>query len=42
MRPTDILREDHREINLMLDILEIICRKLESGRAVNSEDLREF
>ena len=39
MRPTDALREDHRAIRLMLGILESICGKLQSGAAVEPEDL---
>jgi len=39
MKPTDTLREHHRVINLMLDILKNICRTLESGETVRPEDL---
>jgi hemerythrin-like domain-containing protein len=39
MKPTDLLREDHRSINSMLEILETFCKELESGATVEPEDL---
>jgi len=39
MKPTDQLKEEHKAIKLMLDILEKIYRKLEAGEEINKEDL---
>lgn len=45
MKPTEQLKEEHKEIKLMLEILEAVCKEVESGREVKKEDLdriREF
>jgi hemerythrin-like domain-containing protein len=39
MRLVGMLKEDHKAMDLMLKILESICRKLESGERVESEHL---
>jgi hemerythrin-like domain-containing protein len=39
MKPTDILKEEHRHIELMLSILERMCRKLEANEQVNLNHL---
>jgi len=39
MKPTDILKEEHRGIELMLSILERMCRKLQVCEDVNPEHL---
>lgn len=45
MKATEILRKEHRAIELMLDILESACAKLEAGNSVDHqhlEDMTEF
>jgi len=39
MKPTEQLRKEHKAIKLMLDILEKVCERLESGQKVNPEHL---
>ncbi len=39
VKPTDVLKEEHREIKLMLEILEKICQKLEEGEEVDAKHL---
>lgn len=40
MKPTEQLKEEHRIISSMLKILEMICKKLESGGEVSTADLK--
>jgi len=40
-RATDVLREEHKAIKKMLDVLERICEKLENGEHVDPEHMRE-
>jgi len=42
MRPTEILKEEHRAIKLMLKISENVCQRLEQGKAVPTEHLAEI
>src|SRR5512137_1052010 len=42
MKPTEQLKEEHREIELMLKILEKACKKLESGEKVSPEHLEKI
>lgn len=42
MRPTEILKEEHKAIKLMLSILEKLCAKLESGEKINAEHLLQI
>ncbi|MGB9939120.1 hemerythrin domain-containing protein [Methanosarcina sp.] len=39
MKPTDDLREEHKAVKLMLEILDGICTNIESGRSVKQEYL---
>jgi len=41
MGPTEELVKEHEAINLMVDILEKICIRLESGKKVNQGDLAQ-
>lgn len=41
MKPTDILKEEHRGIELMLSILERMCRKLETKAQVDVTHLEQ-
>ena len=34
MKPTEILKDEHEAIKLMLKILEAVCKKLENGENV--------
>lgn len=38
-KPTEILKQEHKAIKLMLKILERICKKLDSGSKVDLKDL---
>ncbi|MFQ5891618.1 MAG: hemerythrin domain-containing protein [Candidatus Methanofastidiosia archaeon] len=42
MKPTEQLKEEHEAIKLMLRILEMICKKLESGEEINPEHLSKI
>jgi len=42
MRPTDQLKEEHRTIELMLNILGRVCERIESGEKVNPEHLERM
>ncbi len=42
MRPTEQLKEEHKAIKLMLQILEKVCEKLESGEKLNPEHLEKM
>ena len=42
MKPTDVLKEEHRGIELMLDILEAILERMESGTKANSGHLEKI
>jgi hemerythrin-like domain-containing protein len=42
MRPTEQLKEEHKAIKLMLQILEKVCEKLESNEKVNPEHLEKI
>jgi hemerythrin-like domain-containing protein len=35
MKPTDVLKEEHRGIELMLSVLEQVCRKLDANERVD-------
>jgi hemerythrin-like domain-containing protein len=39
MTPTEILKEEHHLVLVMLKIMEAICKKLEQNQAVKMEDL---
>lgn len=39
MTPTEQLKEEHKAIMLMLEILEKVCQKLDSGEKMNPEHL---
>lgn len=39
MKPTEILKEEHKLVLLMLKILDAICARLEVGNAVDPDDL---
>lgn len=39
MRPTDVLKNEHRSIELMLSVLQKACAKLESNQPVELTDL---
>ncbi len=42
MRPTDDLREEHRAVELMLEILDSVCTNIESGKSVEQEHLEKL
>jgi len=42
MKPTEQLKEEHKAIKLMLEILNKVCERLESGKAVNPEHLEKI
>lgn len=42
MLATEVLKEEHEAIKLMLEILEKVCDKLEQGEKVNSEHLERI
>lgn len=42
MKPTEHLKEEHREIELMFNILQKVCQKLESGEDVSPEHLEQI
>ena len=42
MKPTEQLKEEHKAIKLMLQILEKVCEKLESGEKLNPEHLEKI
>ncbi len=42
MRPTEILKEEHKAIKLMLRVAENVCQRLERGEAVPAEHLAEI
>ncbi|MEE9914108.1 MAG: hemerythrin domain-containing protein [Deltaproteobacteria bacterium] len=39
MKPTEILKEEHKLVLLMLKIMEAVCTRLSQGQAVSTEDL---
>ena len=39
MKPTDQLKQEHRAIKLMLDIMEKVCQKIDSGEKANTGHL---
>ncbi len=41
MKPTDILKEEHRGIEIMLSILDRMCRKLETNAQVDVTHLEQ-
>jgi hemerythrin-like domain-containing protein len=41
MKPTDILKEEHRGIELMLSILERMCRKLDAKERIDLNHLEQ-
>lgn len=41
MKPTDILKEEHRGIKLMLSILERMCQKIQANERVNPDHLEQ-
>jgi hemerythrin-like domain-containing protein len=42
MTPTEQLKEEHRAILLMLEVLEKICKKLKSGEKIDPEHLEKI
>ena len=42
MTPTEQLKEEHEGIQLMLKILDAVCRRLESGERVEAEHLEKI
>ncbi|WP_048051532.1 hemerythrin domain-containing protein [Methanosarcina soligelidi] len=42
MRPTDDLREEHRAVELMLEILDSVCTNIKSGKSVEQEHLEKL
>lgn len=42
MRATDQLKEEHKAIKLMLEVLEKVCDKLEKNERVNVDDLEKI
>jgi hemerythrin-like domain-containing protein len=42
MTPTEQLKEEHKAILLMLEILESVCQRLESEKKVNPEHLEKI
>ncbi len=42
MKPTEMLKEEHKTIKVMLDILENVSKKISSGIEVNSEHLNQI
>lgn len=42
MRATEQLMEEHRAIETMLNILENVCQRLETGKAVDAEHLEHI
>lgn len=42
MSVTELLKEEHKEIKLMMNILEEICKKLQSGEQINAEHLEQI
>ncbi len=39
MKPTEILKEEHHLVLLMLKIMEAVCKKLDQGQTVKTKDL---
>ncbi len=42
MKATEELKKEHRAIELMLDIMEKVCEKLQAGEKVNADDLEKM
>jgi len=42
MRPTEVLKKEHKAIELMLKVLEKFCEKIESEKEVNQEHLDQI
>jgi len=42
MRPTEILKEEHKVIKLMLKIIDKVCDKLEKKQKVDKDDLKSI
>lgn len=42
MTPTEELKQEHRAIELMLDILSSVCQRLDRGTAVNPQHLEQI
>ncbi len=42
MRPTEVLKKEHKAIELMLKVLEKLCEKIESEKEVNPEHLDQI
>lgn len=42
MKPTDVLKEEHKAIKLMLRVLDVVCNRLESGERVDHEDFEKI
>jgi len=42
MRPTEILKQDHKVINVVLDVLERIVSDIQAGEDFNVEDLEKI
>ena len=39
MKPTEILKEEHKLVVLMLKVMDAVCAKLDQGKTVNTDDL---
>ena len=42
MRATELLKEEHKRIKLVMNILEEICKRFQSGEKVSSEHLEQI
>ncbi|GBD86141.1 hemerythrin HHE cation binding domain protein [bacterium BMS3Abin03] len=42
MTPTELLKQEHRSIEEMLQVMEAVCKKLESGEQVSTDDLNNI
>ena len=42
MTPTEHLKEEHRSIEEMLNVMEAVCKKLESNEQVSTDDLKKI
>ncbi len=42
MTPTEYLKQEHRSIEEMLQVMEAVCKKLEGGEQVSTDDLNNI
>jgi len=42
MRPTELLKDEHKDIKLMLQVIDKICEMLEAGKNIPSEHLEQI